>query len=87
VGGQHPPDELLPRRTGPLGFVEVDDVLPGATDELGEVVVRRASITLPSSAWASISTASRPPLTSETELAGHVAWPSRITAGSPGIGL
>jgi hypothetical protein len=36
---------------------------------------------------ASISTASRSPLISEMELAGQVAWPSLITAGSPGIRL
>jgi hypothetical protein len=36
---------------------------------------------------ASMSTASRSPLSREMELAGHVAWPWLITAGSPGMGL
>jgi hypothetical protein len=42
VIGEHLLDELLARRADPGSFVEVDDVLPTAGDELGQVVVGRA---------------------------------------------
>src|SRR6266436_2247391 len=41
VDGQHLVDDLFARRAGLRGFVEVDDVLLAAGDELGEVVVGR----------------------------------------------
>jgi len=39
MGGEHLLDEFFACRAGPLCFVEVRDVPPGAAYELGEVVV------------------------------------------------